>query len=335
MSSPSISRRTVVDPTEELIAGSGPGTVEVESHAHHIACGGGAVLHVLEKTSALARQRPDRRAVLFLPGTLVTNNLFDLPLIRAGDQAGDTAAGPSALEYAATQGFYAFCPSYEGYGLSSCPEDGRSVTAERLLAQLGHLVAWIRYQRRVDRVDVVGVSLGASLAIALGGRASPVDENAIGKLVLTSMIYRDVSETMRDGFFSAQARQMLERMPQGYAQTIVSMYAPLLINAEPHVAAWVHSNFPGIYAVGPTLAGFSLPIFAGRDGRASALQFWGEHDALTPRHDVATLQREYGGPIRLATLPNTGHAPVLEPVRLELWRQTFAFLSEVAGGYQH
>jgi pimeloyl-ACP methyl ester carboxylesterase len=133
--------------------------------------------------------------------------------------------------------------------------------------------------------------------------------------------------------FAPETRAALEGAPGGYVPTIAPMYGLILASATPEAAAWAFENFPGVYAVGPTLEGFELPIFDAHYGRAPALQFWGDHDLITPREDVSRFQAEYGGPVRLAVLPGGGHTPNFEAVREDFWRQTFEFLDVRGRGY--
>lgn len=292
---------------------------------HFVPVSEGARLHVIEKYTAASVVRRPRRAVVMLTGTLVTNVQYD------ADVPGDR--GYNALERAAREGYFAFSVTYEGYGQSSHPADGRLVTAERMLRQMGDVVEWVRERRGVNRVDLLGASIGSSLAVALGGVHSPIHRNHIGRLVLTAVVYKSVTPLFQSIFFSPETRAALETAPGGYIQTVPEMYGIILARAEPDAAAWAFEHFPGVYATGPTLEGFDLPVFDAQYGRAPALQFWGDQDPITPREDVEQFQREYGGPIRLVVLPGGGHTPNFEAVREVFWRQTFEFLNERGRGY--
>jgi pimeloyl-ACP methyl ester carboxylesterase len=299
----------------------GAGAARME-HLVHV--GADVTLHVLANGSRMGGSpTPGTRAALFLPGTLVTGALCELPLQDtppSGGPAGD------AFDLAAEYGFTLFSVTYEGYGKSSKPANGKLVTPQRLLADLQALLGWIEREFGASRVDLIGTSVGASLAMALSaqshGAARP------GRLVLASLTYKTLAPAMRAQVLSPALRQALLAAPDGYLRTEPEHYAPLLAGASPAVAAWAAQRLPGVYAVGPTLAGFDLPIFPASRARGEALTFWGQRDILTPREDHLELQGDFGGVMHSVILPEAGHAPHLEPVRADVWRQTFAFLAQ-------
>ena len=298
-------------------------TGRVFSLEHHIRVAPSVQLHVVEKFSAASLLRPHRRALLMLTGTLVTNNQYDAP------------APYNALERAARAGYFGFAASYEGYGESTIPADGRAVTAERLLPEMAQVVEWIRHHRLVRRVDLLSASLGSSLAVELGGNHSPINRRHIGKLVLTANVYKSVTPLFQAVFFTPEFRAFLEGAPNGYIQTPPEAYGLIVLQAEPAAAAYAFSAFPGVYATGPTLEGFELPAFPAQNGRAPALQFWGDQDPITPIADVQQFQTEYGGPACLSILPGGGHAPYFEPVKETFWNNTFAFLNSNGDCWDH
>lgn len=287
----------------------------VFSLEHHVRVAPGVRLHVLEKFTAKSLLRPQRRALLMLTGTLVTNNQYDGP------------APYNALERAARAGYFGFSASYEGYGESTIPANGSIVTAERLLPEMGNVVEWIRHHRLVRRVDLLAASLGSSLAVELGGTHSPIDRRHVGKIVLTANVYKSVTPLFQSVFFTPEFRAFLEGAPNGYIQTPPEAYGLIVLQAEPAAQAYAFSAFPGVYATGPTLEGFELPAFPAQRGRAPMIQFWGDQDPITPFADVQQFQAEYGGPSCLSTLPGGGHAPYFEPVKETFWSQTFGFLN--------
>jgi pimeloyl-ACP methyl ester carboxylesterase len=287
---------------------------QVFSLEHHIQLSNNVNLHVLEKFTLKSIVRPHRRALLMATGTLVTNDQWNVP------------APYNALERAARAGYFGFSASYEGYGESSKPADGKVVTAERLLGEMGQVVEWIRHHRLVRRVDMLGASLGSSLAVELGGTHSPINRRHIGHVIVTANVYKGVTPLFEAMFFNPAFRAFLESVPNGYLQTAPESYGPVLASAEPAAAAWVSANLPGLYAVGPTLEGFDLPVFPAQNGRAPLLQFWGDQDPITPLSDVQRFQSEYGGRACLSVLAGGGHSPYYEPVKETFWSQSFAFL---------
>jgi pimeloyl-ACP methyl ester carboxylesterase len=285
---------------------------------HRVPVGGGVRLRVVEKFSGRTVVARPRRAILMLTATLVTTAQYDTAV--PGDESFD------AMARLARAGFDVFSVDYEGYGGSTRPPDGRTVTAERSLEQMGVIVEWIRRNRRVAQVDLFGASLGSSLAMALGSEGGPVPTSHIGRIVLTSVVYREVTPLFQSVFFTPELRAFLESAPGGYVQTDPGAYGIILAAADPAAAAWAASAFPGTYAVGPTLEGFDLPVFDASTGRVPALQVWGDADLVTPRSDVDLFQAEWGGRAELLVLPGGGHAPTLEPVREAMWTGVLRFL---------
>ncbi len=292
---------------------------------HFVDVGGGVRLHVVERFGLDSIARPRRRALLMLPATLVTSVQWN------PDVPGDDEGSYNGLTRAARAGYFAYAVTYEGYGESSAPLDGRTVTAERLLGEMGEVVEWIRHRTHARKVDLIGSSLGSSLAVALGGELSPIDPDHIGRIVVTSHVYREVTPLFQSIFFTPELRAMLEGAPNGYAMTTPEAYGIILAFATPDAAAYGFATFPGVYAVGPTLEGFDLPVFDARSGRAPLLQVWGDADLVTPRSDVDLFQAEYGGPSEVAVLPGGSHAPNFEPVRDLLWDEVFDFLDVPRG----
>jgi pimeloyl-ACP methyl ester carboxylesterase len=180
-------------------------------------------------------------------------------------------------------------------------------------------------------VDLIGSSLGSSLAIALGGERSPIDPDHIGRIVVTSNVYREVTPLFQSVFFSPDVQALLEGAPDGYVTTPPDSYGLILALATPEAAVYGFATFPGMYAVGPTLEGFDLPVFDATYGRAPLLQVWGDADLITPRSDVDRFQSEYGGHAQLAVLPGGSHAPNFEPVRELFWDRVFEFFDVAPG----
>lgn len=299
----------------------GCGSDVVITLEHHIATSNGATLHLVEKLSLASILAPHRRAIVMLPATLVTNVIWNAAVPGA-------VADYNALDRAARQGYFAFTLDWEGYGGSSAPASGFDVTAERLVAESGDVVKWVRKHRGVKKVDVLGSSLGSAIAVALGGEESPIDHHRVGHIVLTAHSYAQVTPLAEATLFSDESLAFLLSSPAGYITTVPAVYGIITAFAEPEAQAYCDDACPGTYAVGPTLEGFDLPVFDASAGRAPMLQFWGDQDLVTPLSDALQFQSEYGGEGQLVVLPGGGHVPHWESVRDEFWAQTFAFLDD-------
>ena len=287
---------------------------------HMVETADGTLLRVTEAFSTASVLRLPRRAVFMLPGTLVTGDQWNMEVDATGDF--------SALQRAAREGYFAYAVTYEGYPGSEQPDDGSTVTAERSLEQMGEVVEWIRRRRLVGRVDLFGASFGSSLATALGGKKSPIPRWHVGRIVLQAMVYKEVTPLFQEVFFSPEVQALLESAPNGYILTAPEMYGLILLGADPDAADYGFATFPDVYATGPTLAGFDLPLFDAAFGRAPVLQFWGDADPITPYSDAEQFQAEYGGDASLVVLPGAGHAPYIgDAVTRDIfWSESLDFL---------
>lgn len=287
---------------------------------HFINVPNGATLHVVEKRSQAALHRHHRRAILMLPATLVTNVIWNADVPGTNEYNG--------LERAAEEGFLSYTLDYEGYGQSSQPADGKDVDAARLLEDTARVVKWIRNKRGVKKVDLLGSSLGSTLALMLGSKDSPLPRGFIGRVVITANVYANVTPMAAAAMLSPEAQAFFMGLPGGYIDTAPPMYGVILAGADPAAADYCFQNCPGHYAVGPTLEGFELPTFDAHRGRAPVLQFWGDQDMITPWSDVQQFQSDYGGSHALVVLNGGAHVPQWESVRDQFWANTFAFLGD-------
>ncbi|HEV8361817.1 MAG TPA: alpha/beta fold hydrolase [Candidatus Thermoplasmatota archaeon] len=294
-------------------AAPGPRDAGLRSE-HDVDVGGGVTLHVVEV--APAAPRTPARAVLFVPATLVDHRQWDADVTEDGSYNG--------LLRAAALGFDAYAFDWEGYGQSSHPANGLDVTAERLVPEAGALLEWVRARSGAERVDMVAASLGDSIAVALGGVASPIDAAHVGKLALTSNVYANPSPAILV-LTGPGACFAMEHSPNGYMDTVAPMYMPILWTATLEAQLYAYQTFPGTYAAGPTHEGCDLPVFPASEGRAPARVFYGTLDLITNEADVQAFCAEYGGPCELDLVEGAGHAPNFEPIRNTFWEHVFDF----------
>src|SRR5262245_31294231 len=182
---------------------------------HWIDVGEGVRLHVIERFSGRSVLRFPHRALLMLPATLAANTYFD------AEVEGDLSF--NALHQAASRGFFGFAMSYEGFGESSIPADGTTVTAARLLDHTGKVVEWIRAHRGVPKVDVFGTSTGAGLAITIAGTESPIDFRHINRVAIATNVYKTFTPAAQ-AMFTPAFKAFLLGLPGGYFTTIPATY---------------------------------------------------------------------------------------------------------------
>lgn len=294
------------------------GNQEVFEIEHLITVPDGAVIHVIERFTAKAIKAKKKRAILMLTPTTVTNLFYDIEI--DGDLSYNTS------HYMARHKFFVYAVSYEGFGESSIPPDGRDVTFETTLAQMGFLVELIRQARNVDKVNVLGGSFGAQLAVALGSVNGPIPHEHINKIALTSFTYREFSPFVQTYVFTPELKAFLESIP--YLETTPETYGTVLSHTDPVFTAWGSTAFLGLYPTGPLLEAFYLPASPAQDGRVPALQFWGDEDIMNTMDDVTAFQNEYGAAAELVVLPGGAHSPLFEPGRDAVLEQIKSFFKQ-------
>lgn len=143
----------------------------------------GIKLFVREKRLANLPKIVKENVILFvhgLPGP--ASVVFDLPL-----------PGYSWLEYMAERGFDAFTVDIRGFGRSTRPPEMKEspyqnlplVRADQVMRDIDVAVDYIRSKRKVDKVSIIGHSIGASWA-ALYATLHP---EKVNKLVMYGAIY--------------------------------------------------------------------------------------------------------------------------------------------------
>lgn len=270
-------------------------------------------IHLRETFTLRAWFRRDRRAVLMLPGPLVTGDFFEIPV--------DGYRGRSIV---AREDAFAFTADFEGTGESSQPADGRDATQESQVDAMRRVVRYIRLIRFVRRVDVLGESWG-------GGVAAEVCSNPhhVRSCVLGSMLYETPSDFANATFRSPGFRAFVESMPDGYLPTDATTYAGLTAAMPPDVGAWTEANMPGRYSVVPLLDVFDLPFFDASAGRVPALLVQGELDPNQSLADSMDLVAAYGASMELRVIEGAGHIPRTEPAPAndQYWDAVLDFLA--------
>jgi hypothetical protein len=65
------------------------------------------------------------------------------------------------------------------------------------------------------------------------------------------------------------------------------------------------------------------------------MQFWGDHDPITPTSDVQQFQTEYGGDSSVTVLSGSGHIPFYSSAKDTFWKDTFKFLDKGGDCWDH
>lgn len=276
----------------------------------------GVTLRVIEGTSPAARARAPRRALLLMGATLVDRRHWATP----NDPTFDGVAR------GALAGFHTYSFDYYGYAESTKPASGLAANRETLLRHTGALIEWIRARSGAAKVDMAGISLGSLLAFAVGGVNGVVPTDHVGKLVLTSIVYRNAALPLQLTLLSPAGCAAMANAPDGYIHTAAPIYAPLISDSEPEAQVWCYQHCPGRYASGPTLTGCDLPVFEASTARNEALVLLGGNDKASVREDVDRFVAEYGGRVTFEIMPGGAHTFHWEPIRDAFWARTFDFL---------
>lgn len=143
----------------------------------------GVKLFVREKRLANLPKIVKENVILFIHGVPGPGSvMFDLAI-----------PGYSWLEYVAERGFDAFTLDIRGFGRSTRPPEMKEsphqnlpvVRADQVMRDIDVAVDYIRSKRKVDKINIVGYSIGASWS-ALYATLHP---EKVGKLVMYGAIY--------------------------------------------------------------------------------------------------------------------------------------------------
>ncbi|HWQ70420.1 MAG TPA: alpha/beta fold hydrolase [Patescibacteria group bacterium] len=143
----------------------------------------GVKLFVREKRLANLPKIVKENVILFVHGVPGPGSvMFDLAI-----------PGYSWLEYVAERGFDAFSLDIRGFGRSTRPPEMKEspyqnlplVRADQVMRDIDVAVDYIRSKRKVDKVNIIGYSIGASWS-ALYATLHP---EKVGKLVMYGAIY--------------------------------------------------------------------------------------------------------------------------------------------------
>lgn len=279
---------------------------------HRVPVGADRWIHLRETFTRSALRRHDRRALLMLPGPLVTGEFYQIPV--------DGYRGRDAV---AAEGAFAFTADFEGTGDSSYPADGRSPSQATQIEAMRVVVRYIRLIRAVRRVDILGESWGGGVAAELCA-----DARRVRSCVLASMLYETPSDFANMTFRSPGFHGFLDSLPDGYLDSFPDLYLGLAAPMEPAVAGWMLAEMPGRYTTVPLYDVFDLPFFDPTSSRVPGLLVQGELDPNQSVDDALALVADYGGDMSLVVIEGGGHIPRTEPSPMHdvYWDSVLDFL---------
>lgn len=282
---------------------------------HRVPVGDGNVVAVTESVSARALARAPRRAVVHLSGPVTIRSSWNIPVEGYDAGAQDTA-----------RGLHSFTIDYLGFGDSTRPVDGSSITpldqVEPLRIALTHLQ---RLRDITVGLDLVVESVGGGIATQLAA-----DDALVRSVVLTTILYTGMSELAQAILLSDDFRAFLDGFDDGYLVTDGPYYGQFTEPSPPAVAEWLASTQPNRYPTGFFLRMYDgFPYFDPSVARARGLVLPGPGDFVPVANDAEALARDYGKDgAELRLLDGGGHNPRFETgdVVDRYWREVYDFI---------
>jgi pimeloyl-ACP methyl ester carboxylesterase len=297
---------------------------KVQTLDHFVTVSHGVRVHLRESFTLRSVLRFPHRAILMQSGAIANGASFNADAFNV-----DGETGYDARDMFARRGFFAMSVDPEGVGESTAPTSGFDVTYARDLADMTAVVQYVRLTRGVSRVDLLGESDGGGVFSELCAR-----DDLTRSCTMSTMLYQSGTDFFNETFGSPGFQQFILSLPNGYFDTVADNYDILLAGSDPAVSAWYQSTQPGAYAMGTTVANFSLPSYDPTRARVPGLVIRGEDDQNFPLSDTQALAAAYGsaggvsGGAELVVIPGALQIPRLEPSphHDEYWDAVVAFV---------
>lgn len=272
--------------------------MHVQSATHQVEVEPGATLFVLEKYIPADGGAPPGQAILCLPGAGVDHRTFDCPIDDY-----------SVLDFLARQGYRAFGVDFRGFGQSTKPADGTTVTAELCLADTLKVVEAIREIAGCERVSLLGVSFGSFVAAMAAERAPAL----VDKVVLTGFFYAALNPIAIQ-MLTPETMQALAMAPNGYIPPAPDLLRACLPCATAEMVDWNLAAFSYTIPNGPLLSAATLPLVQDPARiTAPVLVVNGAHEIFATEADSrAFLERVSSSVKAFHLLPDAGHVPFFE-----------------------
>lgn len=241
--------------------------------------------------SWLARQR---RAILFLNGSVFVGNNFSIPV-----------EGYDTMAIAARRGMFAFAFDYLGTGGSYLPVQGTEADFAENTAAAYTVVWFIKTRRHVRQVDLYGEGYGGAIATQLAA-----DRRSIRSCVMSAMLYSDLAG---GPLSDPQFIELLEQDPDGYIFMPDESYLIFAGQSPPAAQAYLQSTQAGFYPTPNLLVVAHLPFYDPGVARVPGLAIYGQLDTVGGPNDATDLAASYGTEgAELIVLEGAGHAPRTE-----------------------
>lgn len=286
--------------------------MSVHSYTHRIEVEPGVTLFMLEKFVPVDGGAPPDKAVLCLPGAGVDHRTFDCPIVDY-----------SVLDFLARQGYRAFGVDFRGFGQSSKPADGKTVTAELCLADTLKVMEAIRQIVGCERVSLLGVSFGSFIAAMAAERAPAL----VDKLVLTGFFYAALNPIAMQTL-TPDTMQALAMAPDGYMPPAPDLLRACLPCATAEIVDWNLATFSYNIPNGPLLSAAALPLVQDPARiTAPVLVVNGAQEIFATDADSRAFLARVSSPVKeFYLLPEAGHVPFFERDYRQFQRLVAEFL---------
>lgn len=239
-----------------------------------------------------------RRAILLLPGAGVDHRPYDCPIDDY-----------SLMDLLAGHGYRVFGVDFRGFGKSTKPADGSTVTAEICATDTVKVVDYIREVTGTQQVSLLGTSFGSIVATMVAEKAP----TSVDRLVLIGFLYADMNPRVQ-AVLPPQAWEGIGRSPSGYMSSNPDMMRASLPCADTQIVDWNIAISSADVPSGPLLSVRGLPWVKNPEAiTAPILIMNGVEDVFASEADSRSfLERVASTEKSLHLVPDSGHAPFME-----------------------
>ena len=269
---------------------------QIQEFSHYIPADAGVTLHVKEKVARRLIGQQVSKAIILLHGGGTDHMIYDVPV-----------KGYSLMNFLAEHGYDVYAVDNLGFGASTRPTDGRTISTETSAKQLIAVIRHLQAEKGIGKVDLLGDGTGAWQSV----KASMEAPELVGNVILLSGFYFKIGDV------AAQIlpEQMFLDAPNGYMNFVPQLY-PLFISSEPEVMEWVQNyyNETRSFSVGFFLESYRLPVIEDLekfDKRVLIMN--GPGDIASSKADVLELVTKIGSKdISFVYANKVGHIPFIE-----------------------
>jgi len=270
--------------------------LRIAKHDYFIQTDTGMTIYTVQKRLKIPKPK---KAVLLIHGSGVGYGYWDIEI-----------EDYSLMDVLALEGFNVFAVDQRGFGKSTKP-NGLTVRGETSADDLKSVIDFIKSETKVEKVDIVGHSWGAVVAVYLAGKY-PED---IGKMVLMGSIYKAVNPQFQGAvnFLIGMAKSGVQQVPNQHYLTVENS----LYSHENEVVDYYKALVAQSYPMIPTGPFLDLEFFTYSSyvpGMATpTLLINGVFEYVVDSNDALACLKDLGAEVKdLLTIGNAFHLVALE-----------------------